>query len=75
MTTILIGLLFGFLVGAGCRWIDVPVPSPPSVPGALLVLAMTLGFLGTDLALAKRKPAPAPAPTPTAAAASAPARP
>jgi len=55
MITALIGILFGFLVGAGCRWIDVPVPSPPSIPGALLVLAMTLGFIGTDLVMTKTK--------------------
>ena len=69
MITALIGILFGFLVGAGCRWIDVPVPSPPSIPGALLVLAMTLGFLGTDLVLAKAKPSAAnlPAPIPIVA--------
>ncbi len=76
MTTMLIGVVFGFLVGAGCRWIDVPVPSPPSLPGALLVLAMTLGFLGTDLALSKTEGSAAlHAPAPVVAATSTPVRP
>ncbi len=48
----LIGLLLGFLIGVGCRWFDLPLPAPPRIVGALLVVAMTLGFLGTDWALA-----------------------
>ena len=49
----LIGLLLGFLIGVGCRWFDLPLPAPPRLIGALLVVAMTLGFLGADLALAQ----------------------
>jgi len=45
---VLIGLVVSVIVGAGCRFFDVPVPSPPVIPGALLVLAMTLGYSGTD---------------------------
>lgn len=41
---ILIGLVLSFLIGAGCRYFDIPVASPPVIPGALLVLAMTLGY-------------------------------
>ncbi|MGF1632125.1 MAG: DUF1427 family protein [Kiloniellaceae bacterium] len=51
MSSALIGILLGFLIGAGCRWFDLPLPAPPRVVGALLVVAMTVGFLGTDLAL------------------------
>ena len=29
MTRIVIGLVLGFLIGAGCRRFDVPVPAPP----------------------------------------------
>jgi len=48
MIKIVLGLLLGFAIGAGCRWIDIPVPSPPSLVGALLVVAMTIGYLATD---------------------------
>ena len=43
-----IGLLLGFLIGVGCRWFDLPLPAPPKIVGALLVVAMTLGFFGAD---------------------------
>jgi XapX domain-containing protein len=49
----LVGLLLGFLIGVGCRWFDLPLPAPPRVVGALLVVFMTLGFLCADLALAQ----------------------
>ena len=47
----LIGIGLGFLIGAGCRWFDIPLPAPPRIVGALLVVAMTAGFLGADLVL------------------------
>lgn len=49
----LAGLLLGFVIGAGCRWLDLPLPAPPKLVGALLVVAMTLGFMGTDVVLAR----------------------
>ena len=51
MTAALTGLALGFLIGAGCRWFDLPLPAPPKIVGALLVVFMTLGFLGTDMVL------------------------
>lgn len=51
MSSALTGIALGLAIGAGCRWFDVPLPAPPKLVGALLVVAMTLGFLGTDLAL------------------------
>jgi XapX domain-containing protein len=51
MISALLGLILGFLIGAGCRWFDLPLPAPPRIVGALLVVAMTVGFLGADLAL------------------------
>jgi XapX domain-containing protein len=53
MTAALIGMLLGLVIGAGCRWFDLPLPAPPKLVGALLVVAMTLGFLGTDLLLSR----------------------
>jgi XapX domain-containing protein len=48
MIKIVLGLIVGFLIGAGCRYFDIPAPSPPVLPGALLVVAMTLGYSATD---------------------------
>lgn len=53
----LIGLIISFTVGVGCRYFDIPVGSPPVLPGALLVLAMTLGYSSTDKLLARRNQA------------------
>jgi XapX domain-containing protein len=50
----LIGLFIGFLLGAMCRWLDIPVPSPPKLLGALLVVATTVGYMAADRVLAKR---------------------
>ncbi len=44
----IIGLLLAHGIGIGCRLTGVPVPAPPVVVGALLVLAMTVGFVATD---------------------------
>jgi XapX domain-containing protein len=51
---LLIGVAVSFVVGVGCRYFDIPVPSPPVIPGALLVLAMTVGYSSTN-ALLNRK--------------------
>ena len=53
MSSALIGILLGFSVGVGCRWFDLPLPAPPRIVGALLVVAMTVGFLGADLAFVR----------------------
>jgi XapX domain-containing protein len=50
----LIGLLVGFVLGAMCRWLDIPVPSPPKLLGALLVVATTIGYMTADRFLTKR---------------------
>jgi len=49
MTNAVIGILLGLGIGAACRWFDIPLPAPPKLVGALLVVAMTAGFVGTDL--------------------------
>jgi XapX domain-containing protein len=43
------------LIGAGCRWFDVPVPAPPRLIGAILVVAMTVGYLGADRLISQRE--------------------
>lgn len=45
---LLAGLVLSLALGGSCRYFDIPVPSPPVLPGALLVLAMTLGYSGVD---------------------------
>lgn len=48
MFKILLGLVLGFGIGFFCGWMGIPSPAPPVLPGALLVLAMTVGFLLAD---------------------------
>ena len=45
MITAGIGLVVGLIIGAGCRFFDIPSPAPPRLIGALLLVAMTLGFI------------------------------
>ncbi|MCL1075546.1 DUF1427 family protein [Shewanella dokdonensis] len=45
---IVLGLLLGFVIGIGCRLAEIPLPAPPALVGALLVLAMTLGYSLVD---------------------------
>ena len=53
-----IGFLISFAVGVFCRVFDIPVGSPPVIPGAILVLAMTLGYSSTNTLLNRHnKPA------------------
>lgn len=44
----LLGLGLALVIGIGCRLLDIPLPAPPKLQGALLVVAMTLGFLAAD---------------------------
>ena len=47
-----LGIALGLLIGVACRWFDLPLPAPPHIVGALLVVAMTLGFLAMDYGMA-----------------------
>ncbi len=40
-----IGIALGLAIGFVCRWFDLPLPAPPKLVGALLVVAMTVGFI------------------------------
>jgi len=51
---IVIGFVLSFIIGAGCRYFDIPAASPPVIPGALIVLAMTLGYSSMDKALIRK---------------------
>jgi len=48
MSTAIIGLILGLVIGAGCRFFDIPSPAPPRLIGACLLLAMTVGFVTAD---------------------------
>jgi len=51
---IVIGFVLSFLIGAGCRYFDIPAASPAVIPGALIVLAMTLGYTSMDRVLLRK---------------------
>jgi len=53
MEMLLLGIALGLAIGFGCRWFDIPLPSPPNLVGALLVVSMTLGFIAADHVFAK----------------------
>jgi XapX domain-containing protein len=48
------GIFLGLLIGSACRWFDIPLPSPPRLLGALLVVAMTVGYMATGKLLSAR---------------------
>ena len=45
---LILGYLLAFLIGVGCRLLDIPLPAPTALLGAAIVLALTSGFLLTD---------------------------
>lgn len=51
MLNAVLGLLLGLAIGAACQKLDLPLPAPPKLEGAALVVLMTLGFLATDFVL------------------------
>ena len=48
MVKIFLGLLLGVAIGVVCRLVALPLPAPPLLTGALLVVAMTLGYMAMD---------------------------
>lgn len=44
----LLGLIIGASVGGLCQYFDLPLPAPPKLFGALIVVFTTLGFLAAD---------------------------
>jgi XapX domain-containing protein len=63
MIKMVVGIILGLLIGVACRWFDIPVPSPPKLTGALLVVAMTVGYMVTDKFVAARFSSKGPAST------------
>jgi len=66
-----LGIAVGFALGFACRLLGIPSPAPPVLSGALLVFAMTVGYVTVDhfmmarsqrTALSERNAAPAQGP-------------
>jgi XapX domain-containing protein len=55
---ILIAFIVAFGIGAGSRWTGVPSLAPQAIVGALLIVAMSTGYVSADRLL-KRNPSPA----------------
>jgi len=53
---ILIGFALGLAIGAASRWFEIPVPAPPRLIGALLVVSITVGYMLTDRLLTRGAP-------------------
>ncbi len=53
MMRTLAGFLVAFALGGVCRAFGIPSPAPPVITGALLVVAMTAGYVATDRWVAK----------------------
>lgn len=44
----IIGILVALAIGALVRLLRLPIPAPPTLTGALMVLGMTVGYLAVD---------------------------
>ncbi|MBB6092889.1 XapX domain-containing protein [Povalibacter uvarum] len=51
---ILAGFVLAFAIGVVCRLTDVPLPAPPVLIGAALVVAMSTGYVLVDRLVARR---------------------
>lgn len=49
----LLGILVALALGAVIRLLRLPIPAPPTIVGALMVLGLTLGYLGAGYLLRK----------------------
>jgi len=56
---IAIGLILAFGLGFVCRVFTIPAPAPAALTGALLVMAVTLGYLSADKLITSKNPPPA----------------
>lgn len=44
----ILGILVALVIGGVVRGLKLPIPSPPTIWGALMVLGLTLGYLAMD---------------------------
>lgn len=48
-----VGLFVALAIGGVVRLLKLPIPSPPTIWGALMVLALTVGYLLTNWLLTR----------------------
>jgi XapX domain-containing protein len=48
-----ISIVLALLIGGACRRFDLPVPSPPTLLGVLLIACITAGYMAADWWLVK----------------------
>jgi XapX domain-containing protein len=71
MMKLAIAYVLAFMVGMFCRYFEIPAPAPPAIPGVLLVVAMTLGYVTGDKILPRKKDSGSAAPMSSSAKAEA----
>jgi XapX domain-containing protein len=49
-----VGILVALALGALIRLMRLPIPSPPTIYGALMVLGLTVGYLAANWLLTRR---------------------
>jgi XapX domain-containing protein len=55
---LILGFLLAFGIGAVCRIARIPSPAPNAILGALLVVAMSTGYVVTEKCLNRRSSQP-----------------
>ena len=51
---LILGFALAFPIGAVCRLARIPSPAPNALLGSLLVVAMSVGYIAVERALARR---------------------
>ena len=44
----ILGIIVALIIGGVVRALNLPIPSPPTIYGALMVLGLTLGYLAVE---------------------------
>ena len=50
---LIMGFALAFAIGAVCRLVRIPSPAPNALIGSLLVVAMSVGYIAAERALAR----------------------
>jgi XapX domain-containing protein len=53
---LILGFVLAFAIGAVCRLARIPSPAPNALLGSLLVVAMSVGYIAAERALARSIP-------------------